>query len=620
MLRSVGARPLIRRLTMSWFAVLASAGSVFLLAVSPALAQSAPPQTAQNVQNVANAAGLGGTTDLVTIIGRIIYILLGFIGIILVGLLLYAGYLWMTAAGDASKVEKAKNTIRNAIIGLVIIVSAFALTNFILNALIGATGGSGGSGGPGGGNSGGFESSSGSLGAGIIESHLPTRNATDVPRNTPIIVTFKKPMKLSSIIRDYNDNGTPDNLADDTATIGLNDTAVKIYQTSNGVNTALTTDKVRVSFTKDRRTFVFRPIALLGSSSVNTGYTVELRGGRDGILLENGDLAFGGAFSNGYIWQFEVGTIVDNTPPKITSVIPVAGNQYARNIIVQINFNEAVDPTAASGFVNNGQGFQNIQVHGGGVATAPLDGEYKISNQYKTVEFVPSVSCGKNSCGRDLFCLPGGTSIDAIVKAASLDGAGPAAQFTQSGYDGVTDVVGNSMDGNADGKAQGPGADDYSWAFGTSNDVNRDPPVIEATMPTADPTDPGQSNIDPFAPVTARFNSLLQSSTVNTDNAYIQSQEGAAAADTFWWTTGVDTLTSANQPVVGPQDVPAKAVAVINHRQFAKTTEYDPFLLSGIQNQYQNCFNPASGPACPVGAGGPNCCQGTRQNPDCKFP
>ncbi len=288
--------------------------------------------------------------------------------------------------------------------------------------------------------------------------------------------------------------------------------------------------------------------------------------------------------------------------------------------MIQINFNEAVDPTAATGFVANGQGFQNIGAYGGGIATLPLDGEYRISNQYKTVEFIPSVSCGKNSCGRDIFCLPGGTSIDVLTKAAALDGAGPAAQFLQSGYNGVVDVVGNSLDGNADGKAQGSGADDFSWAFGTSNDVNRNPPVLEATMPTADPADPGQSNIDLYAPVTARFDSLLQSSTVNTDNAYIQSQEGAAAADTFWWSTAVDTVTAQNQPVNGPTDIPAKGVVVINHRSYAKSTEYDPFLLSGIQNQYQNCFNPASGPACPVGAGGANCCQGNRQNADCKFP
>ena len=143
--------------------------------------------------------------------------------------------------------------------------------------------------------------------------------------------------------------------------------------------------------------------------------------------------------------------------------------------------------------------------------------------------------------------------------------------------------------------------------------------MLEDASPSADPMDPGQSNIDPYAPVTARFDTLLQSSTVNTDNAYIQSQEPAELADTFWWDTEVRTLTSMNEPVSSPTDVAAKGVVVIEHRTYASSTEYDPFLLSGIQNMYQNCFNPASGPACPMGPGGANCCQGNRQAAECAF-
>ena len=95
----------------------------------------------------------------------------------------------MTAGGAPEKVESAKKTIRNAVIGLVIIASAWAITAFILNALVDATGGGGVFGSGAGGI--GLVGSSGSLGAGIIEYHLPERNATDVPRNTPVIITFK---------------------------------------------------------------------------------------------------------------------------------------------------------------------------------------------------------------------------------------------------------------------------------------------------------------------------------------------------------------------------------------------------------------------------------------------
>jgi hypothetical protein len=612
-------RPFSARRLMTLFAVLIL-GTVLLCSGTVALAQTPLSSSQQNVTQVAGAAGLAGSnTDLITIIGRIINILLGFLGIVLLGLLLYSGFQWMTAGGDSKKVEEAKARIRNAIIGIFIIAAAWAITSFILGALAGV-GGGGGVGGPGGGGpGGGFPTGAGSLGGGIIESHYPPRNAVDVPRNTAIIVTFKQPIKIASLIANYNDNGTPANLADDTVTTGMNDLAVKLYPTTGGVQGALTTSQVRVSFTADRRTFVFRPVQPLGSPSTNMGYTVELKGGLGGVLLEDGSLAFGGAFSNGYIWTFAVGTQIDVTPPRVESVIPAAGNQYAPNIVLQVIFNEAVDPTAATGLVGGGQGFQNIRTHAGGVATPPIDGQYVITNQYRTVEFTPAQACGRNSCGRDMFCLPLNAVIDAIVRAATLNGTGPAAQFLQSGYDGVVDVAGNSLDGNRDGTTQGQGADDYAWSFGTSDIVNRNAPVIESTNPPADPADPGQSNIDPFAPVTARFDSLLQSSTVNTSNAYILTKEPPQLDDTFWWQTAVRALTSANTPVVALTDIAAKGEVILSHRMYASSTEYDPYFLSGIQNAYQNCFNPASGPACPLGPGGQNCCQGTRQAANCQL-
>lgn len=612
------ARPfhaLFRRLLPSVFAVFALAAAAFF-AAPEAFAQL--PAAQQQVQQTAQAAGVGGTTDLIAIIGRLINIFLGLLGVILLVLLLYAGFLWMTAGGNAEQIEKAKGYIRNAIIGLVIIASAFAITRFVLGLFEGAmTGGGGVTGG--GGPPGGFVSSAGSLGGGIIESHFPPRDATDIPRNTAIIVTFKKPIKINSLIKDYNDNGTPDDLTDDTVTEGVNDTAVKIHRTDAGQTGSLTSAKVRVKFTDDRRTFVFRPVELLGSSTVNVGYTVELLGGQEGVLLEDGSLAFGGAFASGYLWNFEVGTFVDQTPPRVTSVVPAAGNQYDRNVVVQINFNEAIDPTSASGFVTNGQGFQNIQTHAGGVATPNLDGEYKISNQYHTVEFIPSQLCGTNSCGESVYCLPGGASIDAIARAATLDGAGPAAQFTSQGFDGVVDVASNSLDGNADGTAAGQGADDYSWGFGTTNNINLTPPAIEATMPPSDPSDPGQSNIDPFAPVTVRFDTILLSSSFNTEHATIQTKEPPDWADTFWWSTGQQFLTDKNEPVTDPAMTPVKSLGLISHRMYATSTEYDPFLFSGIRNLYQNCFNPVSSPGCPIGPGGANCCQDQRTGQACSF-
>src|SRR3989338_2663757 len=65
----------------------------------------------------------------------IINFLLTFIGLIFFVLLLYAGYLWMMAKGEEQKLEEAKNITREAVMGLIVIIIARVLTEFILTAI-----------------------------------------------------------------------------------------------------------------------------------------------------------------------------------------------------------------------------------------------------------------------------------------------------------------------------------------------------------------------------------------------------------------------------------------------------------------------------------------------------
>jgi len=114
---------------------IASTGSITLPLV--VLAQDDPFQRAQSyTENVAAGAGVETGQDLPQIIGRIINVLLGFLGIILLAYILFAGFLWMTAGGDKEKVTKAKEMIKNAIIGLIIVIAAFAISNFVLSSII----------------------------------------------------------------------------------------------------------------------------------------------------------------------------------------------------------------------------------------------------------------------------------------------------------------------------------------------------------------------------------------------------------------------------------------------------------------------------------------------------
>ncbi len=86
----------------------------------------------------ASTAGLGDA-DLVDTIGSIIRVALGFLGVIAVVIILLGGFRWMTAAGNDDKVKIAKKLIFSGILGLVIVLSAYAIASFVISSLVSAT-------------------------------------------------------------------------------------------------------------------------------------------------------------------------------------------------------------------------------------------------------------------------------------------------------------------------------------------------------------------------------------------------------------------------------------------------------------------------------------------------
>ena len=103
----------------------------------PTLAGTLDPWANQEA-NFQATTGLG-ERDPRDIIAAIINVLLGFLGIIAVVLILFGGFKWMTAAGNEDKVAEAKKLMAAGVIGLIIILAAFALATFILNNLMNVT-------------------------------------------------------------------------------------------------------------------------------------------------------------------------------------------------------------------------------------------------------------------------------------------------------------------------------------------------------------------------------------------------------------------------------------------------------------------------------------------------
>lgn len=86
-------------------------------------------------EQIGGAAGYSTNVNEYTLsetIGRVIKILLSFVGTIFFALAVYAGFLWMTAQGNEDQVAKATGIIKTAIIGMIVVVAAYSITAWAL--------------------------------------------------------------------------------------------------------------------------------------------------------------------------------------------------------------------------------------------------------------------------------------------------------------------------------------------------------------------------------------------------------------------------------------------------------------------------------------------------------
>lgn len=86
------------------------------------------------------AIGLG-TKDIRETIASIIIVTLGILGIVVTLIIIAGGFRWMTAGGNEENVTQAKKIISAGVIGLLIIVVAYALSTWIFNVILQATSG-----------------------------------------------------------------------------------------------------------------------------------------------------------------------------------------------------------------------------------------------------------------------------------------------------------------------------------------------------------------------------------------------------------------------------------------------------------------------------------------------
>lgn len=122
-------------------AITATAASLTLFVV-PVLAQTPAATPPQNVteslrKGLDSAAAGYGTQrpELPAIVAGLINVALTLLGSLLLIYLIYGGFLWMTAQGDEKKVDKARSLIKNAIVGVVIVTAAYAISSYVITEL-----------------------------------------------------------------------------------------------------------------------------------------------------------------------------------------------------------------------------------------------------------------------------------------------------------------------------------------------------------------------------------------------------------------------------------------------------------------------------------------------------
>ena len=70
------------------------------------------------------------------LVGAYIKVFLALLGVALTMIIVFAGYLWLTAGGSEEQVKKARAWITNGIVGMIITMSAYAITDYVISRLV----------------------------------------------------------------------------------------------------------------------------------------------------------------------------------------------------------------------------------------------------------------------------------------------------------------------------------------------------------------------------------------------------------------------------------------------------------------------------------------------------
>jgi hypothetical protein len=295
---------------------------IFVLAVLGFVFFISPVSALDTGVNAVNNSIELGQEDPRTVVGRIINIAMMFLGVNAVGIIIFAGFKWMMAGGEEEKINSAKKTLKNGVIGLVIVLSSWGIVSFILTQLLNAT--NNGDINIGGDNAGkGGILGSGAIGSCSVQSVYPEPSQQDVARNTAIFIEFKEELNLETFCLDTNGDGDYCNSGDK-----INPENIHIYEQNKGDacdegNCENNITDVYATVSGDSLSFSLVPDNYLGSSDSKTWYTVYLSNAIEKI--DQGNI-FDNCSTDYLNWNFEVGAFLDLDPPQVSGIFPSPDN------------------------------------------------------------------------------------------------------------------------------------------------------------------------------------------------------------------------------------------------------------------------------------------------------
>ncbi|MFB6225795.1 MAG: hypothetical protein ABEJ02_00405, partial [Candidatus Paceibacteria bacterium] len=303
-----------------------------------------------------------------------------------------------------------------------------------------------------------------------------------------------------------------------------------------------------------------------------------------------------------------------------------------KNSIIQINFSEPVDPTMVQGQVTSSPGsFENIVFDNQAISDG-ISGEWKITNGYRTVEFIPDNKCGRNSCGDPMYCLnidckQGNKScsqdMTTLVRTANL--LNPNASWEAIPFSGVMDMAGNALDGDGDGDRkeqqnrhkppqsnqpsqgftqQETNPNNFHWDYTVKNEIDRRIPYIQKVNPMVD-----EDNIAPDTSQKIYFSMPMQyssmsgieltehsTSTANKNKRPTIPGSGGKKLPSIWYgTNSINTTTG----VIVKGNMTTGTITTVEHREFGPN-DMDLFYITSVSTSVkginQNCVYPGLGP------------------------